>query len=283
MPVTERTAATEALMQAYVEQALREAEGSTLSSIINDILPLDDSDSSLDLDAMSTSDSNSSSDLELGDANIDDLELELTGPYLPPPSQILAEALALLHSSRYLNERIPIAKSGIQLSLTLNEWCHSRPEIFRDHVRVDPHTFDALVAAIKDDPVFHNNSNNSQLPVREQAAVALYRLGHYGNAVTIQDVALWAGWGVGTVDLVTRRFFVAICRPTFFQAAVSWPSDEDQEKARQWVESQTCARWRDGWLMVDGTLVVLDRRPGHYGNAYFDRKSNYSLNVQVSS
>jgi hypothetical protein len=33
--------------------------------------------------------------------------------------------------------------------------------------------------------------------------------------------------------------------------------------------------------MVDGTLVPLFMRPGFFGNTWFDRKSNYSMNVQV--
>ena len=33
--------------------------------------------------------------------------------------------------------------------------------------------------------------------------------------------------------------------------------------------------------MVDGTIVPLFMRPGLYGNVWFDRKSNYSMNVQV--
>ena len=34
---------------------------------------------------------------------------------------------------------------------------------------------------------------------------------------------------------------------------------------------------------MDGTLVPLADKPGYHGEAYFDRKSNYSLNVQVSN
>jgi hypothetical protein len=45
----------------------------------------------------------------------------------------------------------------------------------------------------------------------------------------------------------------------------------------------SCPAWRNGWLMVDGTLVPLFRRPSWFGNIWFDRKSNYSLNVQVSN
>jgi hypothetical protein len=33
--------------------------------------------------------------------------------------------------------------------------------------------------------------------------------------------------------------------------------------------------------MVDGSLVPLYARPAFYGNVFFDRKSNYSMNVQV--
>ncbi|KAL3681863.1 hypothetical protein R1sor_024819 [Riccia sorocarpa] len=33
--------------------------------------------------------------------------------------------------------------------------------------------------------------------------------------------------------------------------------------------------------LVDGTLVKLSQRPRNDGETYFDRKSNYSMNVQV--
>jgi hypothetical protein len=269
MTVSNQIAATDALFLAYLEQSLCEAEDSTLSSIIEDLFPPADSDSEYSSD----SDSSGSSCSEPGFS---------TDSILPPLSSNLAESILELHSKRYLNERIPIRKNGSLLQMTLNEWRHNRPEIFRRNLRLNPDTFDALVDSIKDNPVFHNNSNNSQFPVSEQVAVALYRLGHYGNAASIHDIALWAGWGVGTVHYATRRFLVAVCRPSFLQPAVAWPNQADQEVARQWVESQTCARWRNGWLMVDGTLVILEQRPRCYGNTYFDRKSNYSLNVQAS-
>ncbi len=34
--------------------------------------------------------------------------------------------------------------------------------------------------------------------------------------------------------------------------------------------------------MVDGTLVPLFEKPGGHGEGYYDRKGNYSMNVQVS-
>jgi hypothetical protein len=33
--------------------------------------------------------------------------------------------------------------------------------------------------------------------------------------------------------------------------------------------------------MYDGTIVVLHRRPGLNGDAYYTRKANYGLNLQV--
>lgn len=39
---------------------------------------------------------------------------------------------------------------------------------------------------------------------------------------------------------------------------------------------------REGYLMYDGTIVVLHAKPGKDGDAYYTRKSNYGLNVQVS-
>ncbi|KAG8719928.1 hypothetical protein FRC09_010375, partial [Ceratobasidium sp. 395] len=66
----------------------------------------------------------------------------------------------------------------------------------------------------------------------------------------------------------------------FLRSAIAWPTEQEQEDAKIWVEEQTCTAWRGGWLMVDGTLVPLHCRPGHFGNIWYDCKSNYLLNVQ---
>jgi hypothetical protein len=74
----------------------------------------------------------------------------------------------------------------------------------------------------------------------------------------------------------------AICSDCFRHSALYWPTLDEKEEAKRWVEENSCPAWRDGWLMVDGTLVPLYARPAFYGNTWYDRKSNYSLNVQVS-
>lgn len=119
------------------------------------------------------------------------------------------------------------------------------------------------------------------MPVEAQLAIALYRFGHYGNAASTMKVALWAGVGFGTVPLVTNQVIKALCSERFRHSALQWSSAEAKETAKAWVEEQSCPAWRNGWLMVDGTLVPLFMRPGFFGNTWFDHKSNYSMNVQV--
>jgi hypothetical protein len=66
------------------------------------------------------------------------------------------------------------------------------------------------LSKISDDPIFFNNSNNPQMPVEDQLAIALYRFGHEGNAASLQSVANWAGVGKGTITLCTRCVMVAV-------------------------------------------------------------------------
>ncbi|KAJ7645860.1 hypothetical protein B0H17DRAFT_1215838 [Mycena rosella] len=169
------------------------------------------------------------------------------------------------------------------MELMLGAYKNEFPDIFRTYLRIDPSCFDDLVAAIQDDKVFQNNSNNPQLPVDQQVVIALYRFGHFGNAASNMKVALQFGIGYGTVNLVTTRVIKATCSERFRAAAVQWSSPEAKEAAKAWVASASIPEWRDGWLMVDGTLVPLFQRPGLFGNVWFDRKSNYSMNVQIIS
>ena len=41
--------------------------------------------------------------------------------------------------------------------------------------------------------------------------------------------------------------------------------------------------WCEGWVMYDGTIVVLYAKLGLNGDAYYTRKGNYGLNAQVNS
>lgn len=186
----------------------------------------------------------------------------------------------LLANTRYLHPRLPVLKGG-NLSLLWfyaeDKHTHHR---FVHMLRVTPDTFRFILSLIKDDSVFIAHSQRPQAPVDHQLAVMLYRLGHYGNAASIEGVATWAGISEGSVEAYTRRCIIAINRhQTRF---VCKPTTEEIEVEKRWVEKQVgCPGWRDGWLMYDGTIVVLYQKPGLEGDAYYTRKANYGLNVQV--
>ncbi|KAF7322259.1 DDE Tnp4 domain-containing protein [Mycena chlorophos] len=167
-----------------------------------------------------------------------------------------------------------------QLTLVLEKYKSNDVPRFRRNLRVPPSTFDALLARIEAHPIFlGGEGNTSQTPVKHQLAIALYRFGHFGNAASVESIAQWAGKSAGTVVNATRRVMIAFL--SMHDEVVRWPTDAEREQAKQWVEETTCAGWRNGWLFVDGTLVPLADKPGYHGEAYFDRKSNYSLNVQL--
>ncbi|KAJ3779980.1 hypothetical protein GGU10DRAFT_232771, partial [Lentinula aff. detonsa] len=135
----------------------------------------------------------------------------------------------------------------------------ANPELhggFIDMVRISPAMFCALLSMIEQNPVFQNSSTNGQAPVEVQLAVMLYRMGRFGNANDVQDVARICGVSEGS-----------------------------KEREKEWVDSKLGFQglWREGYLMYDGTIVVLYQRPGQDGTSYFTRKSNYGLNAQVWS
>jgi hypothetical protein len=148
---------------------------------------------------------------------------------------------------------------------------------------VSPHVFNTIVALIANHPTFHNNSNNNQAPVEVQLAVFLYRMGRYGNGASVQDIARIAGCSEGSVENFTARCLTAV--ESLHDLFVRKPTAEEKEKEKMWVEGQMGfgGLWREGWLMYDGTIVVLDKRPGLNGDAYYTRKANYGLNLQVSN
>ncbi|KIK33749.1 hypothetical protein CY34DRAFT_99065, partial [Suillus luteus UH-Slu-Lm8-n1] len=120
--------------------------------------------------------------------------------------------------------------------------------------------------------------NNPQLPVAIQLAIFLNHAVHYGNVISPEDVGQWAGVSVGSVINCSNHVMIAlldqhdtfICFPT--------PDSKDAKHAQQFVESRSCPEWRNGIFAIDGSAINLYEKPGHYGESFYDRKSNYSLN-----
>src|ERR1700729_3213745 len=142
---------------------------------------------------------------------------EHSGPSLSSSSESSSDDEPLLASDAFLNvmdqlwskhyftTREAITKDSNQLYLLLHDYKINWPEIFRSFLCISPGCFDAVVEVIKDDEIFHNNSNNPQMPVEQQLAIALYHFSHYENATITMKVALWAGVGFRTVSLVTKQ------------------------------------------------------------------------------
>jgi hypothetical protein len=188
-----------------------------------------------------------------------------------------------MYANRYEAPRDQHPQGPSLMQFTLDQYKTFRPDLFRQDLRVSPDTFDKIVEKIAGHPVFSNNSNAPQFPVEEQLAITLFCFGHYGNAASLERVRKWAGTSKGLVKLATRRVMTALLSPDFMQDAVRLPTDDEKEQAKDWVEEHSCKAWRDGWCLVDGTLIPLYARPYWYGESYFDRKCNYSLNIQVSA
>ncbi|EGN94784.1 hypothetical protein SERLA73DRAFT_61693, partial [Serpula lacrymans var. lacrymans S7.3] len=117
------------------------------------------------------------------------------------------------------------------------------------------------------------------IPVEVQLAIFLTRLGHYGNRASVADIADWSGVSVGGVELCTKRCMIAII--SLHDDVIKAPTPAEKEAAKCWVERQVCPAWRNGYLSIDGTTFNLFQKPSHYGETFYDRKSNYSINAQV--
>ncbi|KAJ3775322.1 hypothetical protein FB446DRAFT_778643 [Lentinula raphanica] len=157
------------------------------------------------------------------------------------------ETIQIIRQTRYLRGRKEVAKAGsIHLAWTYAESGDLLDEgRFINMLRVSPLVFDVIVQLIQE----HHS------PVDYQLAVTLYHMGRFGNAASLEDIARISGCSEGS-----------------------------KEKEKEWIDQQMgfVGLWRDGWVMYDGTIVPLYAAPQWNGEAYYTRKSNYGLNVQVS-
>ena len=227
---------------------------------------LDDLD--ISTDSESTSSSSSSSDDSENSEGEDGSTFEL---------------VRKLVTQRYLRKRVPLPKSSALIDNCLNFYLHHRPDLFRQQARMSPLAFTTLLSILRPMPCFNTNSHVAQLALEKQLLLTLKRLGSYGNSASLANLAQWGGVGEGTVDKVTRRVMKAVIESGLRERHVYWPTQgsERREKAKEMVAGKVIEEWRGGWCMIDGTLVPLNSKPHYYGERFFDRKSNYSVNMQV--
>jgi hypothetical protein len=207
---------------------------------------------------------------------------------LPPLDEDLADQIQFdltilegIRTTRYLRPCTSVAKSGnlhLAWKYAQNKEDHGH---FINMLRVSPQVFEFLLGLIQDHEVFKNNSNNSQTPVNAQLAVTLYCMSHFGNGASLEDLARIAGCSEGAVELYTDHCFQAI--ESLHDIFVHPLTPEEKEKEKEWMDEQLGFQglWHGGWLMYDGTIVVLYAKPGENGELYYTQKANYGLNVQV--
>lgn len=156
----------------------------------------------------------------------------------------------------------------------------NHPDEFRRLVRMPPKAFNDLVLLIKDSQHFANDSNNPQSPVDQQLAVFLFRVGHYGNAASIDRIAFFFGISTGSVINFSNRVLQAILE--LHNVYVAWPGHARRLAARTYVRRSTgVVSWSGGIFATDGTTLPLFQRPSYFGREFYDRNSRYSLNSQV--
>jgi len=207
----------------------------------------------------------------------DDIDAEALTAQLIQDLQILNK----ITNTRYLRARNRLPKAGnLHLAFTYaqNPSDYIR---FTNMLRISPHVFHVLLSLIEDHQVFFNNSNVPQTPIEIQLAVTLFRMGRFGNAASLEDIARNCGISEGSVEKFTNRCFDAI--EALHDTFVRLLTTEEKLQEKQWMVHHLGFNglWKEGWIMYDGTIVVLYSKPGLNGDAYYTRKGNYGLNAQV--
>jgi len=131
-------------------------------------------------------------------------------------------------------------------------------------LRVSPLVFLTVLDLIEDHAIFKNDTNLAQTPVEQQLVVTLFRMGRYGNGASVEDIARAVGCSEGSVENYTNRCFEAIL--SLHDQFVRKLTPPEKEMEKEWMDNHLGFQgsWRDGWVMYDGTIVVLCRKPGPY-------------------
>ncbi|KAE8223479.1 hypothetical protein CF319_g3491 [Tilletia indica] len=154
---------------------------------------------------------------------------------------------------------------------------------YRHLVRMEPDAFESIVRLISTHDVFAvSDPRRPGASPAEQAAVAFYWLGRSGNGGGVVDVAFVCGCAEGSVV----KYFASVCKALYDlrDQVLCWAGEEEKEDAKAWVgDKSKCIEFSGGYTMVDGSLIPLAFKPGKkaFHREYFDRKGNYSLNIQL--
>jgi hypothetical protein len=142
--------------------------------------------------------------------------------------------------------------------------------------RLSRESFQHVLDAIIDHPVFVNKSNNPQRPIRWQLYVALH---HYGTPPSRTHNGRHWEISHGTVDLYVQRVNIALL--SLQNRYIQWP----KPKTPAYDYTTNMHRLKYGFPdclgFVDGSTIPVATKPGMNGERYFTRKKDYALNATI--
>ena len=264
-----------AVTQKLNEEILAMMDDSSDSGLTESWISEEDSGSAMSISPISLMSPMLSLDSMSIDSDSNSTDTASTAEAVVAPYTRLLSVIQALHDevkmTRILEHRQGPMPKISQLPL-LQYFAEDRVSLFRKKVRVDPPIFDDILDEISDHAVFQNQSNNKQFPISVQLVIFLNHVGHYGNTSSPDDVAQWAGVSMGTVMNCTNRVMAALLARHNAFIYIPGVHSNNMHQARIFAESWTCCGWRNGNLYA---------RPGIFGDGFYDRKSNFSLNCQV--
>lgn len=208
-----------------------------------------------------------------------ELNEDLADAFDTEVSDALADDYMEISESRYFLPRIYARQQGTPLIEQLDACRSTDQKLFRGLVRMKPRAFYDLVDKMSLTKAFGNGMRSKRW-VGKCLSVALYRLGRYGNAGGERDTSVSCACSVGSVirwTTITLDGLDELERDIMTSA-----TEEERAKASSWVQNRTGVEdWGRGWLVVDGTLVKLDKRPALEHRQFYTRKGFYALNIAL--
>ena len=137
-------------------------------------------------------------------------------------------------------------------------------------------SFFNLLDLIKDDPIFKPSKYKKSRPAAHQLLVFLYRIGREGVAGSLSALSTFFKLGKGTLRNYIFNCMMAINK--LKDSVIYWPSQDERNEMKLRLAAfgfHNCVG------IIDGTLIILDRRPADNFECYYSRKSNYAINCCV--
>jgi len=147
---------------------------------------------------------------------------------------------------------------------------------FKRMFRLSRESFQHVLDAIIDHPVFINHSNNPQRPIRWQLFVALH---HYGTPPSrTHNGRLWEV-SHSTVDLYVQRVNTALL--SLQKQYIQWPKPKTPAYDYTTRMHHLKYGFPDCLGFIDGSTIAVGTKPETNGERYFTRKKDYALNATI--